>query len=473
MIGRLKEKQYLLEMAEREDAQLIAVYGRRRVGKTYLVRHVFEKRILFDHTGLYNAKLKDQLMAFRDSLIRHGAHDVPKLHSWREAFLALENLINQSNLPERIIFLDELPWMDTPKSSFVTEFEHFWDGWASAQHNLMVVFCGSATSWIINKVLKNKGGLHNRVTGLVALEPFTLAECKEYAESVGLSYTELDIAEGYMVFGGVPYYWSFLRKNESLAQSIDRLLFSANGQLRHEFLELYSSLFKEEDVYMDIVSALARKKSGLNLNELSSAIGVAKGGRVSRHLEELEQCGFIRRYTSWGKRKKDMIYQLMDNFTFFHFAFIAGDSNPDEHFWSVSSSTPSVQAWKGLAFERLCLAHVPQLKKALGISGVLTRTYAWHHKPDDVYPVGAQIDLIIERADRIVNVCEIKWSEAPFVIDKEYDAKLRSKLNVFKSVTGIKTAVHLTMVSTFGIVHNMYWNNVQSEVLLEELFQKP
>ena len=223
MIGRLKEKQYLLEMAEREDAQLIAVYGRRRVGKTYLVRHVFEKRILFDHTGLYNARLKDQLMAFRDSLIRHGAHDVPKLHSWREAFLALENLINQSNLPERIIFLDELPWMDTPKSSFVTEFEHFWNGWASAQHNLMVVFCGSATSWIINKVLKNKGGLHNRVTGLVALEPFTLAECKEYAESVGLSYTELDIAEGYMVFGGVPYYWSFLRKNESLAQSI-RLL---------------------------------------------------------------------------------------------------------------------------------------------------------------------------------------------------------------------------------------------------------
>ncbi|MBQ6471294.1 MAG: AAA family ATPase, partial [Victivallales bacterium] len=273
MIGRVKEKQYLLEMAEREEAQLVAVYGRRRVGKTYLVRHVFENRILVDHTGLYNVGLAEQLEAFRDSLMRNGAKRVPKLHSWREAFLALEDLITRSKAKERIVFFDELPWMDTPKSSFVAAFEHFWNGWASARRNLMIVFCGSATSWIINKVLKNKGGLHNRVTGVIPLEPFTLAECREYAKSLGLSFSNLDIAECFMVFGGIPYYWSFLRKNESLAQGMDRLLFSRTGALRHEFQELFSSLFKAEDNYMCIVSALAKRKTGMTLTELSSALG--------------------------------------------------------------------------------------------------------------------------------------------------------------------------------------------------------
>ena len=471
MIGRTRERQYLQEMSQREDAQLIAVYGRRRVGKTYLVRHVFEDRIIFAHTGIYNVSLAEQLLAFRDSLVQQGAKDVPKFHSWREAFLALRNFIVSCEQQERIVFLDELPWMDTPKSSFIAALEHFWNGWASSQRHLLIIFCGSATSWIIKKVLKNKGGLHNRVTGQISLEPFTLAECREYAKSMVLSYSLQDIAEGYMVFGGIPYYWSFLRKSESLAQSIDRLLFAHNGQLRHEFFELYSSLFKEEDAYLEIVTALAKKKQGLTFTNLAAAIGKEKGGNLSRHLEELEHCGFIQRYTGFGKKQKDAIFQLIDNFTLFHFAFIAGDSKPDPHFWSISTTNPSVMSWKGLAFERLCLLHVQQIKKALGISGVLTHTYAWRHNADETYPVGAQIDLIIERADRIVNVCEMKWSEGEYVIDKAYDLNLRTKLNVFRNVTKLKYAIHLTMVTSYGVMHNMYWNNVQSEVVLEDLFQ--
>ena len=471
MIGRAKEKQYLLEMSQREDAQLIAVYGRRRVGKTYLVRQVFENHILFSHTGLYNVKLAGQLLAFRDSLVQQGAKDVPKLHSWREAFLALRSFIVSCDLPERIVFLDELPWMDTPKSSFIAAFEHFWNGWASSQKHLLIIFCGSATSWVIKKVLKNKGGLHNRVTGQIALEQFTLAECRDYSNSMGLSYSLQDIAEGYMVFGGIPYYWSFLRKKESLAQGIDRLLFEQNGQLRYEFSELYRSLFSEEDAYFEIVTVLAKKKQGLSLKELAAATGHQKGGSLSRHLEELEHCGFIRRYTSFGKKQKDAIYQLIDNFTLFHFAFIAEDSTPDPHFWSVSTTNPAVISWKGLAFERLCLLHIKQLKKALGISGVLTHIYSWRHSPDEIYPVGVQIDLIIERADRIVNVCEMKWSMSEFAIDKAYDLALRTKLDVFRNVTKLKHAIHLTMVTSYGVMHNMYWNSVQSEVVLEDLFQ--
>lgn len=471
MIGRKQEKAYLLELSEREEAQLVAVYGRRRVGKTYLVRQTFGEKLLFEHTGLYKVGLAGQLDAFRASLLRSGAKDVPKLNSWQEAFQALGQLISGKKR-RRIVFMDELPWMDTHKSDFVPAFEHFWNGWASAQNKLTLVFCGSATSWIIRKVLKNKGGLHNRVTGQIALAPFSLAECKAFAASMKLPYTDYDIAEAYMIFGGIPYYWSFLKANESLAQSVDRLFFAERGPLRNEYSELYASLFNAEERYLKIVETLAKKKMGLTLSELALAVNNSKGGGFSKQLEELEQCGFIRRYTNWNKKKREAIFQLIDNFTLFHFSFLANESNPDPHFWSLASESSSLWVWKGLAFERLCLQHIPQIKKALGISGVLTKVYAWRHLPNDVYPQGAQIDLIIERADRVINLCEMKWTDEEFVITKEYDAKLLTKKAVFRAVTGTRLALHLTLVSPYGAIHNKYWGDLQSEVMLEALFEE-
>ncbi len=470
MISREAEIQYLKEMSQREEAQLIAVYGRRRVGKTYLVRKCFAGQLLFEHTGLFHVNLAGQLLAFRDSLKRAGMSKIPRLSSWHDAFLALEELIRQHEGKKRIVFLDELPWMDSPRSSFVPAFEAFWNGWASAQSNLMIVFCGSATSWVINKVLKNKGGLHNRVTGTLPLAPFSLLECREFAASMGLAYSDKDIAEAYMVFGGIPYYWSFLRRNESLSQSIDRLFFSTNGPLHNEFFELFNSLFSNEEAYMRIVSVLAKKKIGLSLSELADTMNSSKGGNLTRFLEELEQCGFIRRYTSWGKNKRDTLFQLIDSFTLFHFSFLADETNQDVHFWSKSATMPKVIVWKGLAFERLCLQHIDQIKKALGISGVLTKVYSWRHHPNETYPQGAQIDLLIERADRVVNICEMKWCDGMFAIDKGTDANLRSKVSIFRSVTGCKLSTHLTLLTPEGILHNKYWNTIQSEVTLKQLF---
>lgn len=470
MIGRKKEKDYLLELSEKQEAQLIAVYGRRRVGKTYLVRQTYGDAILFEHTGMYHGKLGDQLLIFRDSLLRHGATNVPVLRTWHDAFMELERFITSRSEQKKILFLDEFPWLDTPKSGFITAFEHFWNGWGSAQDGLVIIICGSATSWIIRKVLKNKGGLHNRVTGVVPLEPFTLAECKAYAEYQGLAYEESDIAEAYMIFGGIPYYWSYLRKDESLAQSVDRLLFSPNGKLRHEFSELLASLFNEDEHYLKIVMALAQKKQGLTQQDLLKITGYPQGGNFSKYLEELEQCGFIRRYTNWDKKVRNGLYQLLDNFVLFHLTFIKDESNQDIHFWQLSSASAPVLTWKGLAFERLCLLHSQQIKKALGISGVLTKIYSWRHTPDEVHPTGAQIDLLIERADNVINVCEMKWSGDSYTITKDVDANLRSKVETFRSVTNTRKAIHLTMVTTYGIEHNMYWNHVQSEVTLADLF---
>ena len=469
MIGRIAEAKYLVEMTQKEEAQLVAVYGRRRVGKTYLVRQALGKKMLFEHTGLYHVGLAEQLAAFRDSLLRHGAQNVPKLKNWREAFNALAELITSRKNGKRVVFLDELPWMDTPKSGFVAAFEHFWNGWASAQHHLLIVFCGSATSWLINKVLRNKGGLHNRVTGTISLQPFKLAECREYADKTGLALSDEDICEAYMIFGGIPYYWSFLQKGKSLAQSVDSLIFSPEGQLRHEYEELYSSLFVHEESYRRLVSALAKRKNGMSMNEIAAAIDMKKGGGLSKQLQELEQCGFIRRYTGWGKSRNNALFQLIDNFTLFHFAFIRGESNPDPHFWSMSTNSPQVNAWRGLAFERVCLQHEEEIKRVLGISGVITKVFSWRHIPDDIYPQGAQIDLLIQRADHVVNICEMKWTDGMFAIDKSYSTQLATKASVFRAVTKCRQAIHLTLVTTQGVMQNKYSGILQSEVTLKQL----
>ncbi len=472
MIGRKDDKKRLEAALGRDEAQLVAIYGRRRIGKTFLVRQTFGDRFYFQHAGLSHGSLAEQLSAFRDSLVRSGAKDVPEFHGWREAFNALERFIVAGGTRrKKVIFIDEMPWMDTPKSKFVMWFEAFWNGWCSARKDVVLVICGSATSWIVKKVFRNRGGLYNRVTERIHLEPFTLSECREMCKSMHLQFSDRDIAELYMVFGGVPYYWSFLERGKSVAQTIDALLFAKNGQLRHEFDEIFSSLFGENAGYMKIVRALSSRTCGMTLGDILSATGLSKGGGVLRILDALENSGFIRRYTSYGKRKRDAQYQLMDNFTLFYLKFMEGESNPDEHFWSHSTIGPAINAWRGLAFERVCLQHLPQIKAALGISGVLTKVYSWRHVADDVYPDGVQIDLLIERADRIVNVCEMKYSMEPYVISKKYDRDLRTKIGTFSALSAGKYGIHLTMITASGLAHNAYWNQVQSEVTLPDLFK--
>ena len=471
MIGRKDERMRLETALSKDEAQLIAVYGRRRIGKTFLVRETFGDRFYFHHAGLARGTLREQLAAFRDSLLRCGAEDVPSFNGWREAFNALERFIVAGGTRrKKVIFIDEMPWMDTPKSKFVMWFEAFWNGWCSARKDVVLVICGSATSWIVKKVFRNRGGLYNRVTERIHLNPFTLGECRELCRAMKLPFSNADIAELFMVFGGVPYYWRFLERGKSVAQNIDALLFGKNGQLRHEFEDVFCSLFGEKQGYMKIVRALASCTCGMTCGELLSATGLSKGGGVLRILDALEQSGFIRRYTAYGKKKQNSQFQLIDSFTLFHLKFIDGESNHDEHFWSHSTIGPALNTWRGLAFERVGLLHLRQIKKALGISGVLTSAYAWRHEADDTYPWGVQIDLLLERADHVVNVCEFKFSKDEFVISAEYAKALVRKCETFRAVTGTKDAVHLTLVTTEGVARNTHSGIVQSEVKLDDLF---
>ena len=469
IIGRKEEQQILHSAVQSENSEFIAVYGRRRVGKTYLIRETFGYKFTFQHTGLAKGNTKEQLFSFAISLRDAGYDDCPIPKSWLEAFSLLSTYLKNSTDEKKIVFLDELPWMDTPRSNFISAFEHFWNGWASARKDIVLIICGSATSWIINKVINDHGGLHNRVTKQIALQPFTLKECEMFAQSKGLEMSRYQLAECYMVFGGVPYYWSLLEKGLSLSQNIDKIIFAKNGKLSNEFNQLYASLFKSPEQYIDIVTALGKKKAGMTREEIIAATDKYSNGALSKVLDELEYCGFIRKYNGFDKKSKQAIYQLIDNYTLFYFKFIQQNENNDEHFWSASIDSAMHRAWSGLAFERLCMAHTQQIKAALGIAGVLSNVYSWCKEADETSD-GAQIDLLIDRKDQVINLCEMKYSLSEYIIDAEYEQKLRNKKSAFINATNTRKAVHLTMVTTFGIKANVHSGIVQNEITLEDLF---
>ena len=478
IIGRDKEIKILEDHLNSDKSEFIAVYGRRRVGKTFLIRMAAKDDFAFFITGIHDAPMSEQLTNFAVALQRYSKAErlsVPK--NWILAFFELSKYLE--TLPEgaKTIFIDELPWMDTPRSGFIAALENFWNGWASLRSDIKLIVCGSATSWIINNLIRNRGGLHNRLTYHLSLAPFNLHECGEYFASNGFSYTRKQIAECYMAVGGIPYYLSMMDRSLSLAQNIDRLFFADDALLKDEFYDLYHALFKNAAPHTAVVTALASKGIGMTRGELLQATGLTDNGAFSTVLEELEQCGFIRSYEPFGKprnvnnkrQKTNTVFQLMDFYTLFYYRFILSNRYRDTHFWTNSLNSPLHGTWSGLAFEMLCLFHLPQIKHALGISGVLTLACSWRGSAGEK---GAQIDLLIDRKDDTINLCEIKYVNDVFEIDKDYASALENKINVFVSGTQTRKSVILTLISTFGIKQNKYSDLVQCEVLLDDLFHK-
>lgn len=463
IIGRKSEIKLLESALCADQSDFIAVYGRRRVGKTFLIREAFQNKFAFYHTGIAGACRQEQLARFAASMRKSGLQidKVPK--TWFDAFDALESALTSLGEGKKTIFIDELPWMDTQKSNFVSALEAFWNGWASARSDILLVVCGSATSWITNKIINNRGGLHNRLTHRIRLEPFTLCECEEYLRSRGIVATRMQILEYYMAMGGVPYYWSFIDKARSPAQNLDALFFAANGELRDEYDHLYASLFKKPQRHLAIVTALGMKKVCMTRDELLAATKLTDNGAFSVALAELVACGFLRQFRMPGKKKRDLVYQLIDNYTLFHYRFLANLDDDESGSWEAQQNESRVRVWRGLSFERVCLQHLAQIKAALGISGVRTKAYAWR-SPD------AQIDLLIERADDAVNVCEMKYATSEYVLDREEHDRIINRRESYSRRECPKGAVYLTLITPKGLVCNALGNDLQSVVTLDDLF---
>lgn len=471
LIGRNKEKGELLNALRTDQSEFVAVYGRRRVGKTYLIRETFNYQFAFQHTGLANANMQKQLKNFKASLQKAGMQKVPRITCWLDAFFTLEQFLDSIHQERKIIFLDELPWLDTPRSDFVSALEHFWNGWATTRKDIVLIICGSATSWIIEKIINNHGGLHNRLTKRILLQPFTLKECEEFVQSQGLVMSRMQIMEAYMIMGGIPFYWNFLQKGQSLVQNIDRLFFSKEGELKNEFDMLYASLFKNPDNYIRVITALGEKKAGMTREEIITQTNMADSGTLTKVLKELEWCGFIRKYNILGKKIKSALFQLIDNYTLFYFRFIKQNENNDEHFWSNSVQSSLYHNWCGLSFERICLLHIPQIKQKLGIQGILSNTYSWSSKSNEELGLpGVQIDMLIDRNDQVINLCEMKYATSAYSLSKEEDMKLRKRLETFRMTTQTSKAIHLTMITTYGLSPNIHSGIIQNEVTMDDLF---
>ena len=471
MIGRKLEIEQLIATYESGQSEFVAVYGRRRIGKTFLITEAFGNRFAFHHTGLREGGTKKQLEQFRLSLRQQGYYDCPRIKDWLEAFFELERFLEKSPAQRKVVFLDEIPWLDTPRSGFLSALESFWNGWAVFRKDIVLVVCGSATSWIIKNIIRNKGGLYNRVRTRIKLFPFTLAECESYANSeLHLGYGRREIMECYMALGGVAYYWSLLRRGLSPAQNFDALFFSPQDGLRTEYDELYRSLFRNPLRYMEVVELLGTRRTGYTRDEMIRGLGTVSGGDLTKILADLEECGFVRKYMPSGHGKNGGVYQLVDGYTLFYFSFVKGNSARDGDFWQHSVGDGRLNAWRGFAFERVCLAHVAQVKAALGISGVKTEAYSLRVSPDE-NGRGAQIDLLIDRRDGIVNLCEMKYANGKYSITVDESERIRNRIEAARKLFGKNRTIHLTMITQDGIIRSPNSWDVQSVITLDDLFR--
>lgn len=470
LIGREQEIAQLDKCMTSDKSELVVLYGRRRVGKTFLVRNYFNNSFTFTYTGVKGFTKTQQLSNFAKALQLYGnLAERPALVDWIGAFDMLEQVLMRANCDgKKVIFLDEMPWIDTQKSDFVSALENFWNGWAAHQGDIVLIACGSATSWIVDKLLHNKGGLFNRTTRHIYLRPFNLAEVEEYLDYYGFGWDRYQIAQCYMILGGIPFYLTMLDASMSLAQNIDALFFAGvNASLRMEYDELFASLFNNPEGYISVVKALSQHREGLTRTQISELTSIS-GERLTTILRDLDRCDFTFSYMRFGNKRNNVIYRIKDFYSLFFYRFVDGHNINETSYWSQLQGTPEVVAWQGLSFELLCLLHIEAIKRRLGINVIRTNVTTWRSKSRDS---NSQIDLVIERADRIINLCEMKFSGDVYNITKAYAQRLLERKSQFVAETATRCSTQLTMVTTFGILIGKNSAIVNSQVVLDDLFE--
>lgn len=472
LVGRHTEREILQEILESDEAEMLAVVGRRRIGKTFLIEKVYEKEICFSLTGSQYATLAEQLENFSRQMQAFSGEGLlvttPK--SWQDAFYQLSQYFEKKKYKhKKVIFFDEVPWLATHRSRFLQALAYFWNSWAKNQ-NLVLVICGSSSSWMINKVIKNKGGLHNRVTRLINLQPFTLNETREYFQSRKIKLGEYQIIQLYMVMGGIPFYLKQIKPGLSATQNIEEICFRKDGLLKNEFNNLYPALFEKATNHIEIIRALATKWKGLTRKEIVETSKLTDGGTLTNHLSELELSGFIGTYLPFGKSKKDKLFRLTDEYSLFYLRFIESQRNRS---WAKISQGQKWKSWSGYAFESVCLKHIKQIKSALGISGISSEASSFlFHGNENIK--GFQFDLLIDRQDNTINVCEMKFSESKFLVNKKFAEEIREKIGRFKLQTKTRKTVFFTLITTFGIQQNQHsLEAVNHSFDMNILFLKP
>jgi len=464
IVGREAEQAILQEAYDSGKSEFIAVCGRRRVGKTFLIKEFFEKELVFQTAGINQGTTAQQIKSFYQELQACGVEAKQEPRDWLDVFFLLRQYLQSLDVERKVVLLDELPWMDTPKSGFIAALEHFWNSWVTGRHDIILIVCGSATSWMMDKLINNHGGLHDRLTRDIFLPPFNLHDTRLFLERKGFFWADYEVALCYMIMGGTPYYLDMLKPALSLAQNIDNLFFTRYAALAREFQNLYASLFKNSGDYVAVVRALSAKRMGLTRDEIIKATGLKSGGGLTKLLENLISCDFIRTYTNFNDPSSPTIYQLVDFYTFFYMRFVEGKKLDS---WTALQGTGEFYAWAGLTFELLALIHIDQIKKALGIAGIRTRQQVWRCNDDNG---NAQIDLLIDRDDNTINLCEMKFTFKPYKLDSQQATALRQRLDTLAQATNHKKSIQITLISASGLDTTSHRALVSNVVTLESLF---
>lgn len=468
LIGRKKEQKILQRAYQSNQSEFVVVYGRRRVGKTMLIRKTFANQFAFDMTGIANADTLQQLENFHAKYKKlTGEKDLVRPENWFFAFQRLTTYLETKEEERLVIFIDELPWFDTPNSDFVQALEHFWNSWAATREDVVLIACGSAASWMVNELMNSYGGLHNRITKRIRVEPFDLKKAEILLKIKNPQITRYQVVQLYMVMGGIPFYLEAVEPGLSATQNVQELCFSMNGLLRLEFTNLFNALFKGANRHISVVRAIATKVKGLTRSDILQATSLTNGGTLTEILDDLEKSGFIRTYIPFGKKKRDSLYQLVDFYTLFYLRFIEQSSPYDDDYWINALESSTYRAWSGYAYEQVCLLHTSHIKKALGIAGIQSRAYGWRSNASQNK---VQIDLLIDRRDQVINLCEVKFTNQLFAIKKSYADNLRRKVAVFQSETNTRKAIHLTMITTYGMVDNTYLHSLVQQDLTMDIF---
>ncbi len=469
-IGRAPETRKLLDILQADEPAFVAVYGRRRVGKTYFLKQNLAEWLVFEMSGMYKGTLRQHLQEFSDQLAKTKKVSLPLAppKSWLEAFkLLISCLEEMPRKNKKAVFLDELPWLSTPRSGFLTGLEYFWNTWASMRPDIVLVVCGSAASWMIQQIIRNKDGLHNRITHQIKLQPFNLNETEAFLKNGGIDLDRYQIIQLYMAMGGVPHYLKEVKPGKSATQVIDEVCFSPTGLLNQEFGQLYESLFSNASVHMQVVKALAKRQTGITRVQLLELTGLPNAGSTTRALEELEQSDFIIRSYPFGKVQRESLYRVSDLFSVFYMRFMESGKSKGDGAWLKTSQTPGYITWTGYCFESIGFLHLGQIKRALGISGVYTESSSWMNKDP-----GAQIDLLIDRADHVINLCEMKFSQLPYSITKSEAEKLNQRIQIFRKTTNTTKATWPVLITPYGCDNCTKWPGLYPSVIkMDDLFQ--
>lgn len=481
IIGRENEQEILKRALASNHAEFIALFGRRRVGKSFLVTQYFSGKncIFFYITGIKNGSYKKQLRQFTNIIsdVFYNGAELKLKNNWLDTFEMLTSSIKKTpNDKKIVIFMDEFPWMVTRRSGLLEAVDYYWNRFWVHDRRIKLIICGSSASWIINNIINNQGGLHNRITYQINLDVFNLKETKSYLHKSGIKLNDRQITQIYMVTGGVPFYLSKIEKGISAAQVIEKLAFSKNCILLNEFDNLFSSLFYSYNEYIKTIRMIAKHRYGVGQEELLTTLGKSKAGMGGlRILDDLEKAGFIISFKPHFHKKKGIYYKVIDEYISFYLNWIEPIKNTllvrslEQDYWEKQQYLAKWHSWAGYAFEALCYKHLPQIRKALHLnSSSIPNT--WRYAPRKGEK-GAQIDLLFDRSDESITICEIKYSNQPFAIDKQYYNNLLNKIEVFKKITRTTKQIFTALISANGLKPTIYSEHLISDVVtLKDLF---